>query len=348
MKVAITGASGFLGSHCMAAAVAAGHEVRVVVRNPTKVRAAAVLHDLDPDGIEVVVADLTDHEALRASLDGVDSLLHAGAVFSLDPRQGRQMRSVNPTSTATLLEAATEHGLQRVVHVSSLGVYSASLTVLGPDTPTGPECGPYTGSKIEADAVAVAHQEAGLPVVVVCPGGIIGPLDPSPDLSDSMATVLDGLQRSRVPMPSGACFGMVDVRDVAAVCVGSLTAGPAPARHLLAGHLIGPADMLRMVSDLTGRSIRISNFPAPLLSLTGVLCELVGRATGRRMPLGREVARMTTANMAVGGLQEVDQRSAADAFGFPATPLETTLVETMSWLHSAGHLTDAQVGRLAP
>ena len=348
MKVAITGASGFLGSHCMAAAVAAGHEVRAVVRNPAKVRAAVVLHDLDPDGIEVVVADLTDHEALRASLDGVDSLLHAGAVFSLDPRQGRQMRLVNPTSTATLLEAATEHGLQRVVHVSSLGVYSASLTVLGPDTPTGPECGPYTGSKIEADAVAVAHQEAGLPVVVVCPGGIIGPLDPSPDLSDSMATVLDGLQRSRVPMPSGACFGMVDVRDVAAVCVGSLTAGPAPARHLLAGHLIGPADMLRMVSDLTGRSIRISNFPAPLLSLTGVLCEMVGRATGRRMPLGREVARMTTANMAVGGLQEVDQRSAADAFGFPATPLETTLVETMSWLHSAGHLTDAQVGRLAP
>ena len=348
MKVAITGASGFLGSHCMAAAVAAGHEVRAVVRNPAKVRAAVVLHDLDPDGIEVVVADLTDHGALRASLDGVDSLLHAGAVFSLDPRQGRQMRLVNPTSTATLLEAAAEHGLQRVVHVSSLGVYSASLTVLGPDTPTGPECGPYTGSKIEADAVAVAHQEAGLPVVVVCPGGIIGPLDPSPDLSDSMATVLEGLQRSRVPMPSGACFGMVDVRDVAAVCVGSLTAGPAPARHLLAGHLVGPADMLRMVSDLTGRSIRISNFPAPLLSLTGVLCELVGRATGRRMPLGREVARMTTANMAVGGLQEVDQRSAADAFGFPATPLETTLVETVSWLHSAGHLTDAQVGRLAP
>jgi hypothetical protein len=51
--------------------------------------------------------------------------------------------------------------------------------------------------------------------------------------------------------------------------------------------------------------------------------------------------------MRAGGLREVDQRSAADAFGFPATPLETTLVETMSWLHSAGHLTDDQVGRLA-
>ena len=105
--------------------------------------------------------------------------------------------------------------------------------------------------------------------------------------------------------------------------------------------------MLRMASDLTGRPVRISSFPAPLLSLTGALCDLVGRATGRRMPLGREVARMTTANMTAGGLQEVDPRSAADAFGFPATPLETTLAETISWLHSAGHLTDLQAGRLA-
>ena len=347
MKVAITGASGFLGSHCMAAAMTAGHEVTAVVRNPAKVRSAAVLHNLDPDGIEVVVADLTDHQALRASLDGVDALLHAGAVFSLDPRQGRQMRSVNPDSTAVLLDAAAERGLRRVVHVSSIGVYGASRTVLDPETPTGPECGPYTGSKMEADALAVAHQQAGRPVVVVCPGGIIGPLDPSPDLSDSMATVLDGLRRSRVPMPTGACFGMVDVRDVASVCVGSLTGGPVPARHLLAGHLIGPADMLRMAADLTGRPVRISNFPAPLLNLTGALCDLVGRTTGRRMPLGREVARMTTANMKAGGLRDVDQRSSADAFGFPATPIRTTLAETISWLHSAGHLTDVQVGLLA-
>ena len=47
MKVAITGASGFLGSHCLAVAVASGHEVRAVVRNPAKARSAASLHGLD-------------------------------------------------------------------------------------------------------------------------------------------------------------------------------------------------------------------------------------------------------------------------------------------------------------
>jgi len=228
-----------------------------------------------------------------------------------------------------------------------MGVYGAGRTRVDPNTPTGPECGAYTGSKIEADGIAVAHQEAGQPVVIVCPGGIIGPRDPSPKLSDSMAPVLDGLRRSVVPLPKGACFGMVDVRDVADVCVGSLTTGSAPARHLLAGHLVGPADLLRLSAYLTGRPVRIVGFPAPLLTAVGWLCDLVGRATANKMPFDLEVARMTAANMRAGGLQEVDQTSAADTFGFPAISLETTVAETVTWLHSAGYLSNAQAGDLA-
>ena len=347
MKVAITGASGFVGSHCLAAAVASGHEVRAVIRNPAKARAAAILHGLNPDDIDVTLADLTDHDALLASLEGVDTLIHAGAVFSLDPRDARRMRTVNPASTRVLLDGAAERGLGRVVHVSSMGVYGADRNRVDLNTPTGPECGAYTGSKIEADEIAVAHQEAGKPVAIVCPGGIIGPRDPSPELSDSMAPVLDGLRRSVVPLPKGACFGMVDVRDVAAVCVGSLTTGSAPARHLLAGHLVGPADLLRLSAHLTGRPVRIVGFPAPLLTAVGWLCDLVGRATANKMPFGLEVARMTAANMRTGGLQEVDQASAADTFGFPAISLETTVAETVTWLHSAGYLSNAQAGNLA-
>ena len=65
------------------------------------------------------------------------------------------------------------------------------------------------------------------------------------------------------------------------------------------------------------------------------------------MPLDVEVARMTAANMRAGGLQEVDQASAADAFGFPTIPLETTVADTVTWLHSAGYLSDEQAGNLA-
>ena len=66
MRVAITGATGLVGSHCTATALAAGHDVRMVVRNPSKARSALALHGLPTDAAEVFEADLTDHDRLRA------------------------------------------------------------------------------------------------------------------------------------------------------------------------------------------------------------------------------------------------------------------------------------------
>ena len=68
MRGAITGGTGFIGSHCVAQAVAAGHQVRMLIRNPSKARATLELHELTPDAVEVVEADLRDHPALRTGL----------------------------------------------------------------------------------------------------------------------------------------------------------------------------------------------------------------------------------------------------------------------------------------
>lgn len=347
MRVAITGATGLVGSHCTATALAAGHDVRMVVRNPSKARSALALHGLPTDAAEVFEADLTDHDRLRASLAGVDGLIHAGAVFSLDLRHARAMRDVNPASTAAILGEATDQGLNRIIHVSSMGVYAPSLVDIVPESPVGPESGAYTGSKIAADDVAVALQEAGHPVVVVCPGGILGPLDPSPDLSDSMAMMRDWVRMRTTAIPRSIRFGFVDVRDVAAVCVGSLSRGSAPARHLLAGHIHSMADMLGMAAELTGRRVRVMSSPLWTITLGGMVCDLVGRATGNKMPLTGETARLTVGNARAGGLQSVDQGSAAEAFDFPSRSVTETLADTINWMHTAGHLTADQAGLLA-
>ena len=347
MRVAITGATGLVGSHCTATALAAGHDVRMVVRSPDKARSALALHGLPTDAAEIFEADLTDHDRLRNSVDGVDGLIHAGAVFSLDPRQAEAMRNVNPASTTVILTEAADRGLERIVHLSSMGVYAASLTEIDPSSPVGPESGAYTGSKIAADAAAVGLQEAGHPVVVVCPGGILGPLDPSPELSDSMATMRDWVRMRTTAMPRSIRFGFVDVRDVAAVCVGSLSGGRAPARHLLAGHVHPMTEMLGMAAELTGRRVRIMASPLWTITLGGTVCDLVARATGTRMPLTAETARLTVDNARAGGLRSVDQRSATDAFGFPAHTITQTLTDTIGWMHAAGHLTTDQAGLLA-
>ena len=81
MKVAITGGTGFIGSHCVAQAVEAGHEVRMLVRNLDKARSFLAVHEVTGP-VEIVEADLTDHPALRTGLVGMDALLHVGAVFT--------------------------------------------------------------------------------------------------------------------------------------------------------------------------------------------------------------------------------------------------------------------------
>ena len=347
MRVAITGATGLIGSHCTALAVANGHEVRMVVRDPAKAATTLALHGLDPSDVEVFEADLVDHDRLATSLAGMDGLVHAGAVFSLHPRHARSMRDVNPTSTRVLLDEAARRDLHRIVYVSSMGVYAPDRTDVVPDSPVGPECGAYTASKIAADAVAVEHQQAGRPVVVVCPGGVLGPRDPSPELSDSMGMMRDWVRMGTVSLPRSLRIGFVDVRDVAAVCLGSLTGGEAPARHLLAGHLSGMADVLSTAADLTGRRIRILKSPAWPLLAVGAVCDLVARTTGNKMPLTGETARLTVGNARAGGLRTVDQSSAATAFGFPGITLEQTLADTIRWMHSAGHLDARAAGTLA-
>ena len=64
MKVAITGASGFLGSHCVAKAVEKGHLVRVLVRDPEKTTTALEMHGIKKDLVEIVYADLEDENSL--------------------------------------------------------------------------------------------------------------------------------------------------------------------------------------------------------------------------------------------------------------------------------------------
>jgi nucleoside-diphosphate-sugar epimerase len=162
-----------------------------------------------------------------------------------------------------------------------------------------------------------------------------------------MATMRDWIRMRTTAIPRTIRFGFVDVRDVAAVCVGSLTGGEAPARHLLAGHINAMVDMLGMAAELTGRKVRVMGSPLWTITLGGIVCDLVSRTTGNQMPLTGETARITVGNARAGGLQNVDQTSATEAFGFPARTITETLTDTIRWMSTAGHLTPDQAGDLA-
>ena len=98
MRVMVTGATGFLGSHAVKALTDAGHDVRLLVRSPARIAPALAPHGINH--VDHVVGDVTDVASVERALEGCDAVLHAANVYTLDPRRAEEMRDVNPRGSA--------------------------------------------------------------------------------------------------------------------------------------------------------------------------------------------------------------------------------------------------------
>jgi nucleoside-diphosphate-sugar epimerase len=321
----------------------------MLVRNPSKAKATLELHELPPDGIEIHEADLRDHPALRSGLIGVDAVIHSAAVLSLNPLDGRTMQEFNPTSTRVIIEESTALGIDPMVYVSTSGVFMPSTgDPIRSDTEVSTGCGPYTRSKIAAEHIARQYQADGAPVVCIYPGGVMGPRDPNLELSDSMALVTTILGRDTALVPGAARLAMVDVRDIAAVCVGALEAERGPRRYHVWGAPTSLKEMIGVVNRVTGRDIRLRRIPLCAVDVGGLLAEVATRITRRRLPLCVESARLFTQNVRSGGPGVIDDGPARMEFDYPRYDFEQSIADTLQWLAVTGRLSAEQAGYLAP
>ncbi len=170
----VTGASGFLGGHLVAALCRNGVPVRTLVRATSK------LQRLTEMGVETVTGDMGDAESLVRACQGRQVVFHMAAkVPDWGPR--REFFRVNAEGTAALVAACQAAGVARLVMVSSLTVLGLprSGSEVDEETPYDPSPrDAYTASKIEAERIVrQAHDPRGLSTVVVRPGAIWGPGD---------------------------------------------------------------------------------------------------------------------------------------------------------------------------
>ena len=117
MKVLVTGGTGFIGSHSVAALLAQGHQVRLLVRSRDRVDRS--LSPLGVADVESVLGDVTVPGSVEQAMAGCDAVLHAAAVYSLDARAAAGMREVNVRGAEIVLGTAVRAGLDPIVHVSS-------------------------------------------------------------------------------------------------------------------------------------------------------------------------------------------------------------------------------------
>lgn len=336
MLVGVTGGTGFVGAHSVAALLGAGHRVRLLVRDESTVEHALAPLGVDTGAVDVVTGNVLDRFSVDRLVQGADAVLHAAAVYSFDSRAHRELGRTNVAGTEQVLQAARRAGTGRVVYVSSFGaLLPAAGRVLGPGSPVGRPREAYLAAKAAAESVARAHQEAGAPVTITYPPALLGPHDPK--MGDQVTRLRNTLRGLMPVWPSGG-LPVGDVRDTAALHA-ALAGGGGPAgdRHFGPGHYLTTRQFVATLREVTGRALPAVHLPARAMLPLGLLTGLVQRVWPWHIPA--EYGAIYTCACAA----RVDEHAVAGV----ARPVVETVTDTVDWLYRAGRLSARPAGRVA-
>lgn len=338
MKVAMTGGTGFVGSHAVAALIEAGHEVRLLVRDRARIAAA-----LDPLGVprieDVIQGDVTDRQTVEDLLSDCDAVVHAASVYSFDSRDAGQIRETNVDGTRLVLETAHDLGLDPIVHISSIAALFPADEAVGPDSPVASPSGPYAKSKAESERVARDFQDRGAPVVTIAPGSVWGPHDPH--FGESCRLASDFLRGQLRSLPRGSIIPIVDVRDVAEVIARVMEPGLGPRRFCAAPHCLTLDELAGTLNRVTGRRVRYVMLPKPLVTSWIGLVSLIQRLLPFRLPLSAEAIR----SAAVFG--PVDSARAEEQLNISWRAVDETVADTVRTMLADNQLRASAGGVLA-
>ena len=337
MRVLVTGATGFVGSHAARALQDAGHTVRALVRTPAKLETVTARVGVDLASLETVEGDVRDATAVKAAVDGSDAVVHAAAVVSIDPTAEAEVSDTNFAGAQNVLDAAVGAGCDPVVHVSTgEALFPFRTDPVTVDHPVGNARQAYARSKAKCEHLARRHQSLGHGVVIVYPALVIGPGDYNESIQ---------LQPMRLwltkPFPrSGYTMTMVDVRDVAAVIAAAMEAGRGPRRYLLFGHTLTADELLSDLRQVTGRDLKSVPMPKALFSAWGRIGDMA-RRFGLDLVLTSEGVEYMF-NYCAG-----DNSATEEETGVTLRPVADSLADTIAWMRDEGYVSAAHAGKLS-
>lgn len=311
--VAVTGATGFIGSHLVRHLVDAGYRVRVLTRRLP----VSPIYDDRP--VEAVIGGLEDQDSLRELLGEADAVIHAAGLIKAPSRDA--FFTVNAAGVRRLAEASGRQASPlRVVLLSSLAARE-------------PQLSDYAASK-RAGETALTQAAGGLAWSIVRPPVVYGPGD-----RETLA-FFRAAARGLVPVPAGpgARISMIHVDDLAAAIIAVMAAESTVGSTLEIddGQAGGYSwEQLAGAAGLAlGATPRLARMPHPALNALGLASRLLGSATGRAPMLTpgkvREICHPDWA---------CRDRRVAELPGWrPGRPLATGFAETVGWYRAAGWL----------
>lgn len=268
MKLLITGAEGFIGSHVVEAFVRAGHEVTAYILY-NSLGKAGWLDQLNFDTagtVSFVLGDVRDTDSIQDAVRGHEVIINLAALVAI-PYSYQAPRSyieTNVIGTMNLMEAARRAGVSRVVHTSTSEVYGTAQYV--PIDEKHPLVGqsPYSASKIGADQVAYSYWTSfGVPVTTLRPFNTYGPRQSQRAFIPSVIVqILSGAEHislGSLTPTRDLTFVTDTAQGFRAVAEG--TGGLGEVFNMGSGFEISMGEVVDMLAEISGRKIKVIEDP---------------------------------------------------------------------------------------
>ncbi len=324
IKVAVTGASGHVGTNLCRMLSDRGYKVRALIHN-----SSAGLEGLD---LEFVKGDVTNPDDLRKLCEGCAVVFHLAACISIR-RQDQRCLAVNAGSCESLLSAARSEGVRRIIHFSSIHAFnqepfdeildeSRELELLSEVS--------YNRSKALAQKIMTEGSSDGLEVVVLNPTAILGPTDFQPSLlGNAVIRFFKGQNPSLIP----GGYDWVDVRDVCDAAINAIDKGMPGECYLLAGSWRSLREMAGAVEKLGGHKAPAVTLPWWLAHVGAVFLNMHATLTGR-VPLYTRMSLDTLKE----SHRRISSAKAARDLGYRSRPFEETMADTISWFRENNYI----------
>jgi dihydroflavonol-4-reductase len=323
--VAVTGATGFIGSAVVRKLLEAKRSVRAIVEPGANTK------NLDGLNVERVTCDVTDGVKMQRALSGCEALYHLAAIYKTWLPEPEIIYRVNIEGTVATLLAAQHAKIPRVVYTSSIaaiGLVDGGLADESTQFNLFDIANEYILTKWQSERIAMRFAEQGAPIVIVNPAFPFGTGDVAPTPTGK---IILALLKGMIPGKGPGGFCTIDVDDCAAGHLLAEAKGRAGQRYILGNDNVTLNDFFAMVA-------REANVPAPRLPLP--------KSLGAYVALGMELWSDHVSHKEPPATYRSIRYAQRNAFfsnvkakrelGLPSRPLAETIRRAVQWFRAEG------------
>jgi len=313
----VIGANGFLGSHVTRQLVAAGHDVRVMVRE------GASTIGIDDLATERFIGDIWDSDTLRAAMTGCDDVYYCvvdARGWLSDPAP---LFHTNVEGTRNVLDVAKDVGLQRFIFTSTYATVDRRRGRSAREADVIPDerkITPYVRSRVQAERMVLqAARDGALPAVAMCVSTTYGAGDWG---RTPHGAIIAGAAFGKLPFVLGGIeLEAVGVDDAAAAMILAAERGRIGERYLISEKMISNAEVVRIAAEAAGVPAPTRTLPLPVAYAMAALGSAKARLRGTDERLNLNALRLMRAEA------PVDHSKAVRELGWHPRPVEESIAE---------------------